>query len=168
MIARFDKDVLSCKPTIVTINVGINDVWSRLQYLHSNFVLKLYRDNVATMVDNAQAAGVRVILLAPTVINEEPYAEGNKRLPLYVAAMRKIAAEKNCQFVDLHTMFLEALKHKPRGEKDNWLTRDGVHMKPLGNAIMALGILRAFGVPDEKSAATEIITAAPKKPAPKK
>jgi hypothetical protein len=32
----------------------------------------------------------------------------------------------------------------------NWLTGDGVHMKPLGDAIMAVGVLRALGVPDEK------------------
>jgi len=168
MIARFDKDVLARKPTIVTINVGINDVWHRLSKPHENDVLKAYRDNVATMVDKAQAAGARVILLAPTVIKEDPNAEGNNRLPLYVAAMRKIAADKNCQFVDLHGMFLAALKHKPASEKGNWLTGDGVHMKPLGNAIMALGILRALGVPDEKSAATKIVTPVPKKPAPKK
>jgi lysophospholipase L1-like esterase len=168
MIARFDKDVLAKKPTIVTINVGINDVWHRLKNPHENDVLKTYRDNVATMVDKARAAGARVILLAPTVIKEDPEAEGNKRLPLYVAAMRKIAADKNCQFVDLHGMFLEALKHKPASEKGNWLTSDGVHMKPMGNAIMALGILRAIGVPDEKSAVTEIVTAVPKKPAPAK
>jgi len=168
MIARFDKDVLAKQPTIVTINVGINDVWHRLKNPHDDNVLKTYRENVAKMVDKAQAAGARVILLAPTVIQENPDAEGNKRLPLYVAAMREIAAEKKCQFVDLHGMFLEALKHKPATEKGNWLTSDGVHMKPLGNAIMALGILRALGVPDEKSAATEITVPPPKKPAPSK
>jgi lysophospholipase L1-like esterase len=163
MIARFDKDVLARKPTIVTINVGINDVWHRVNKPHENDVLKAYRDNVATMVDKAQAAGVRVILLAPTIIKEDPKAEGNFRLPLYVAAMRKIAADKNCQFVDLHAMFLQALKHKPANETGNWLTTDGVHMKPFGNAIMALGILRALGVPDEKSASTLIVTPAKKK-----
>ena len=40
------------------------------------------------------------------------------------------------------------------GQKaDNWLTVDGVHMKPLGDTIMAVGILRAFGVPDTTIAA---------------
>jgi lysophospholipase L1-like esterase len=161
MIARFEKDVLAHKPTIVTINVGINDVWHRLKSPHDDAVLKTYRDNVATMADKAQTAGARVILLAPTVIQENPDAEGNQRLLLYVNALREIAVKKKCQFVDLHGMFLEALKRKPADQKGNWLTGDGVHMKPLGNAIMALGILRALGVPDEKSAATPIT--APKK-----
>ena len=105
------------------------------------------------MVDQAQQAGIKVILLAPTVIQEDPNAEGNKRLTMYVEAEKQIAAEKKCQFVDLHGMFLTALKQKPADEK-NWLTSDGVHMKPLGDAIMAVGVLRALGVPDAKIAAS--------------
>lgn len=163
MMARFEKDVLAKKPSLVTIHVGINDVWHRVNLPHQNDVLKAYRDNVAAMVDRAQAAGVRVILLAPTIIQEDLRSEGNLRLPWYVAAMRKVAADKRCQFVDLHAMFRSALRHKPPEEKGNWLTTDGVHMKPLGNAIIALGILRAFGVPDEKIAATAIPISPPKK-----
>ena len=50
-------------------------------------------------------------------------------------------------------MFLTALKQKPAGEAGNWLTGDGVHTGPRGNAIMAIGVLRAPGVPDEKISA---------------
>jgi hypothetical protein len=41
-------------------------------------------------------------------------------------------------------------------DKEKWLTADGVHMKPLGDALMAIGVLRALGVPDQqiRSAAT--------------
>ena len=70
---------------------------------------------------------------------------------LYVAAEKKIAEEKKCQFVDLHEMFAQSAGRKPADFKGNWLTADGVHMKPLGDAIMALGILRAVGVPDAKT-----------------
>jgi len=30
-----------------------------------------------------------------------------------------------------------------------WLTSDGVHMSPAGDALMAIGVLRALGVPDD-------------------
>jgi acyl-CoA thioesterase I len=102
------------------------------------------------MVDQAQKAGIKVILLTPTVIEENVNSEGNKRLLLYVEAEKQIAAEKKCQIVDLHGLFRTALKQKPADEKGNWLTGDGVHMKPLGDAIMAAGALRALGVPDAK------------------
>ena len=155
-IRRFKKDVLDRKPAVVTINVGINDVWHRLSKPHDAKVLKTYEANVGKMIDQAQAAGIQVVLLAPTVIQEKPKAEGQKRLALYVAAMKGLAATKKCGFVDLHAMFLAALKHKPAEMKGNWLTRDGVHMKPLGNAVMAVGALRGMGVDDKKIAATDI------------
>jgi len=151
LAGRFGRDVLQLKPAFVTINVGINDVWHRLAKPHDENVLAAYKVNVARMVDMAQEAGIKVILLAPTLIQEDPSTEGNKRLPKYVAAMKEVAAEKKCQMVDLHSMFLAALKNKPA---DRPLTRDGVHMQTLGDAIMAAGVLRALGVPDEKIRAT--------------
>jgi lysophospholipase L1-like esterase len=156
MIARFEKDVLARKPTIVTINVGINDVWHRLAKPHDDAVLATYITNVTAMVTQAQAAGARVILLAPTVIKEDLEQEGNKRLPLYVAALRDIAAAKKCDFVDLYAMFRATLAKKPADLQGNFLTGDGVHMNQRGYAIVALGLLRGLGVPDEVSAATEI------------
>jgi lysophospholipase L1-like esterase len=150
LVKRFDRDVVKHKPAWVTISIGINDVWHRLGKPHDPEILAAYKKNVAAMVDQAQAAGIKVILLTPTVIQEDPKSEGNKRLMMYVAAEKEIAKEKNCQFVDLHGYFLTALEKKPANVKGTWLTVDGVHMKPLGDAIMAAGVLRALGVPDAK------------------
>jgi lysophospholipase L1-like esterase len=155
LVQRFDKDVVQLKPAFVTISIGINDVWHRLGKPHDEAVLADYEKNVAKMVDAAQEAGIKVILLTPTVIQEDPGTEGNQRLVTYVAAEKKIAAEKKCQLVDLHGMFLKALQQKPAGQQ-TWLTVDGVHMRPLGDALMALGVLRALGVPDAKTAATDL------------
>ena len=101
------------KPAFVTLSIGINDVWHRLGKPLDAAVLAAYKANVAKMVDMAQAADIKVILLTPTVIREDANAEGNKRLVAYVEAEKQIAREKNCQLVDLHAMFLTALKQKP-------------------------------------------------------
>jgi acyl-CoA thioesterase I len=154
LIKRFDKDVVQQKPAFVTISIGINDVWHRLKNPRDENVLADYKKNVGRMVDAAERAGIKVILLTPTVIQEDAESEGNKRLVSYVEAEKQVAAEKKCQLVDLHGMFLAALKRKPADQK-TWLTGDGVHMKPLGDGIMAVGVLRALGVPDTKIAASE-------------
>ncbi|MEN6450346.1 MAG: SGNH/GDSL hydrolase family protein [Thermoguttaceae bacterium] len=154
LVARFQRDVVALKPAVVTLNIGINDVWHRLGKPHDEKVLKAYKANVAKMVDEAQKAGIKVILLTPTVIQEDAKAEGNVRLAKYVEAEKQIAADKHCQLVDLHAMFLKALKKKP-AMKGNAYTYDGVHMKPAGDAIMAIGVLRALGVPDEKIETSE-------------
>jgi lysophospholipase L1-like esterase len=152
LVARFQKDVLDIKPAVVLISIGINDVWHRLKSPHDETVLHAYERNLRKMVDMAQAAGIKVVLLTPTIIMEDRMAEGNLRLLQYDLAMREIALEKQCRVANLHTLFLNALRQKPREMSANCLTSDGVHMKPLGNAIMALGVLRALGIPEEKIA----------------
>jgi acyl-CoA thioesterase I len=154
LVGRFDRDVVKLKPAVVTINVGINDVWHCLDKPHDAKKLAAYKKNIAALVDQAQQAGIRVILLTPAIIGEDPNTEGNKRLAAYVEAEKQIAAGKKCRIVDFRRVFLTALKKKPAGRK-NWLTTDGVHMKPTGDAIMAIGMLRALGVPDQKIAASE-------------
>jgi lysophospholipase L1-like esterase len=153
MVARFQKDVIDQKPQVVTISVGINDVWHRVGAPHDPAVLERYKSNVRKMVEMAQSAGATVILVAPTLIQEDPASEGNQRLKLYVAAEKEIAAERKCRFADLHQLFLDALAKKPADAGNKWLTSDGVHMNPRGDALMALGLLRAIGVPDSKFAA---------------
>jgi lysophospholipase L1-like esterase len=163
MVARFEKDVIARKPGIVTISVGINDVWHLLDKPHDPAVLEAYGRNVERMVKMAQDAGVKVIILSPTVIQEDLASEGNKRLKLYVRAGRQIARERRCAYVDLHEMFLKVIE-KNRARKpeqgasasDDHLTTDGVHMAPMGDTLMAVGVLRALGVPDEKIGATDL------------
>lgn len=152
LVARFQKDVVDRKPAVVTLSIGINDVWHRLTASNDVNVLKAYKENVAKMVDMAQTNGIKVILLTPTLIQEDPNTEGNVRLVQYVDAMKAIALEKHCGLADLHAMFLEALKRKPADVKGNWLTSDGVHMGPLGDAVMATGVLRALGISDKELA----------------
>jgi len=159
MVARFEKDVIARKPAVVTISVGINDVWHRLKAPHDDQVLAKYKENVTKMVDLAQAANIKVILLAPTVIQEDLNHEGNKRLLLYVDAQREIAKTKNCTFIDLHQMFREALSKRPetlpKSKGANYYTSDGVHMATAGDTIMAIGVLKGLGVADEKIKLTE-------------
>ena len=136
------------KPAYVTLSIGINDVWHRLGQPHDPNVLAAYKANIEKMVDMAQAANIKVILLTPTIINEDANNEGNTRLKMYVQAMKDIAAAKKCQVADLHQMFLNALAKKPAGAPEHWITSDGVHMNDQGDAIMAVGVLRALGAND--------------------
>ena len=150
LIARFDKDVIQKKPALVTIDIGINDVWHRVKEPHSDEVLKNYRANVTKMVEAAQAAGIRVLLCTPTLIEENASSEGNKRLIMYCDAVKEIAAEKKCLLADLHEVFLQALARKPADVQGNQITGDGVHMNATGDWLMAGEILKALGVPREK------------------
>lgn len=159
LVERFGRDVVDRRPAITTINVGINDVWHRLEAPHDETVLAAYGENVERMVRAARDAGIRAYLLAPTVIEEDACSEGNQRLASYVAAGMEITRRNECEYVDLHGLFLRAVASRA-SDVDRppapTLTRDGVHMEPPGDVLMAVGILRAWGVPDESIAATDV------------
>jgi lysophospholipase L1-like esterase len=155
MVARFQRDVVDRKPAFVTISVGTNDVLHRLNAPHDEKVLAAYTENVSKMVTLAQAAGIRVILLTPAVIQEDAGSEGNRRMAMYVAAEHKIAADEKCEIVDLREMFMKVIAARPPGETEKWLTRDGVHMNPRGDALMAVGILEALGAAKDKICAAD-------------
>ncbi len=160
MQARFQKDAIDQKPDLVMINVGVNDVWHAFfDFQNSQFhpqgnlqtgvPLVEYRDKLTQMVLSAKAAGIRVLLLSPTPIREILDGPENRRLQEYVAAMREIALQNKCLFIDLNAPFREVIGTYQRhaGKTLNLLAADGVHPNPSGYRIIAFTILRGLGVP---------------------
>ena len=104
MQARFERDVLAAKPQLVTISVGVNDVWhsfrdfkARRDYpdgsLPNGVPLPVYVEKLEAMIVAAKAAGIRVVLLTPTPIHEDPASPENARLASYVKAMTALGAQ---------------------------------------------------------------------------
>ncbi|MEG4495795.1 SGNH/GDSL hydrolase family protein [Microcoleus sp. F10-C6] len=160
MQARFQKDAIDHKPDLVMINVGVNDVWhaffdfQNIQFypqgnLPTGVPLAQYREKITQMVLAAKAAGIRVVLLSPTPIGEILDGPENRRLQEYIAAMREIALQNQCLFIDLNAPFREVIGtyQKHAGKTLNLLAADGVHPNPSGYRIMAFTILRGLGVP---------------------
>src|SRR2546423_1108415 len=97
MAERFKRDVLDQKPELLTISVGVNDVWHGFYDNHplgdgpKGIPLPDYRRNVEEMVTRAQAAGIRVVVLSTTVIHEDLQNRENAKLVGYNAALHDIA-----------------------------------------------------------------------------
>lgn len=146
MLERLDRDVISKKPTWMTLSCGVNDVWHGA----NGVPLEPYQKNITEIVDKAQAAGIKVMILTATMIGEDVGNENNKKLADYNAFLRKLATDKKCLLADLNTEMQAALKPAAAGGRqvELQLTSDGVHMGPLGDRLMALGILKAFGLND--------------------
>ena len=152
MLARLEKDVLSKKPDWMTLSCGVNDVW------HGKNGVKLddYKTNITAIVDRAQDAGVKVMLLTSTMIKEDQKGDLNQQLIPYNAFLKELAKSNGCLFADLNTDMQQALKKFPKNApKGKQLTSDGVHMNAYGNIMMAKGLLKSFGVSDAKLAALD-------------
>jgi lysophospholipase L1-like esterase len=89
MLGRLEKDVLSKKPTWMTLSVGVNDV------MHKAVELEEYKTNVTAILDRAQEAGVKVVLLTATQIGLPVTGEANVKLAGYNAFLRETAKARN-------------------------------------------------------------------------
>ena len=150
MLKRLDADVLGKKPQWMTLSCGVNDVWHGA----NGVPLPDYKKNITEIVDKAMAAGVKVVILTSTMIGENQADENNQKLTAYNEFLRTLATEKKCLFADLNgamqaavTAAAKAAEKQPKSSINN-LTTDGVHMAFAGNRMMAVGVLKGFGLND--------------------
>ena len=142
MLSRLDRDVLSKKPAWMTLSCGVNDVWH--QDRGRGVLLDDYKKNITEILDKCAAANCKVIVLTATMFerkNAEKDAHNVKIAP-YNEWLRAEAKRRNLPLADLNAMMWNAHKADPSVR----LTRDGVHMSPVGDRLMARGILEAMGV----------------------
>ncbi len=143
MLERLERDVISKKPDWMTLSCGVNDVW----HGPKGIPLEQYKQNIAAIVDKAQAAGIKVVILTATMIHEDAANDNNKKLAAYNDFLRELARQKNCRLADLNAD-MQAAVAVPAGappRRGNLLTSDGVHMNPRGNQMMAAGVLKTLG-----------------------
>lgn len=136
--SRLDRDVISKKPTVVFIFIGINDVW------HSesgNGTPKdKYEAGLRDLIKRINDAGAIVVLATPSVIGEKTDGSNklDKMLSEYAEISRKVAADTGAQLCDLHQAFADYLKkNNPDNKERGILTGDRVHLNAAGNRFVA-------------------------------
>jgi lysophospholipase L1-like esterase len=144
MLARLQRDVIDKKPDWMTLSCGVNDVWHGAK----GVPLDAYQKNITEIVDKAQAAGIKVMVLTATMIGEKADEANNQKLEPYNEFLRKLAKDKKCLLADLNADMRQELdeREKAGGKRGTLLTSDGVHMNPRGNMMMAAGVLKGFGL----------------------
>jgi len=141
MLERLERDVISKKPDWMTLSCGVNDVW----HGPNGVPLDQYQKNITAIIDQAQTAGIKVMILTATVIHEDAKNPENQSLAPYNDFLRKLAVEKKCLLADLNTDMWNVIKAS-KAPTGRLLTSDGVHMNIEGNRLMAEGVLKAFGL----------------------
>jgi lysophospholipase L1-like esterase len=146
---RLERDVLSKKPTLVFIYIGINDVWHSQQGRGTS--KEDYAAGLKRIIAAVRGAGARVVLCTPSVIGEKTDGSNplDKMLDEYCEISRAVAAETQCQLLDLRKAFLAHLKqHNDKNADKNVLTTDGVHLNDAGNRFVAQQILHSLAGKD--------------------
>lgn len=135
--ARWQEDVLAHQPDYVSVSIGINDVWRQLDHPEME---QVYPEQYKEILDELlQKTDATLILMEPTIIEEDINSEGNQLLKPYVEIVREFAKKHDAILVPTHEAFIQY--YKSGGTYP--LTTDGVHMNPAGNMLMANTWLQA-------------------------
>src|SRR5262249_25580806 len=109
VLARFDYDVAAWKPTVVSVELGMND--------KNGFTTEQYIANMARLTQEIQNVKARPVFFTASPINNgETMAKlnGNPRLDEYAVALKKFAAEQKAPFADqFHDLVDVWGKNKP-------------------------------------------------------
>lgn len=146
LFLRFEDDVLSKKPDVVVMYVGVNDVWHKQSSQTGTDPDKFIAFYTA-MIKKLQAAGIRVIVCTPAAIGERTDFSNAQDgdLNRYSNIIRELAQKYSCTLVDLRKAFLDYnLKNNPENKESGILTTDRVHLNPAGNKLVADLMLKAL------------------------
>lgn len=136
---RLEDDVLSKKPDLVFIYIGINDVWHKRTHgtgTDADKFEKFYNK----LIDKIQAAGAKIVICTPTVVGEKKdfVNELDGDLNKYAEIIRGIAKSRNVELIDLRKATVGYISvHNPENKAKDILTVDGVHMNDAGNKFLA-------------------------------
>jgi lysophospholipase L1-like esterase len=132
---RWDKDCLSLKPNVLSILIGVNDIWHTLTGNYKGTV-EIYEREYHALLERTrkELPKVKLIICEPFVLRCG--AVTDKWFPEfdhYRAAARRVADHSRSAFVPFQAMFDEAVKYAP---PEHW-AKDGVHPSSSGAALMA-------------------------------
>ena len=140
LLKRVDQDVLSKKPTIVVIQIGVNDASAEV-------TPELFRAQLQELIGKLQQGGARVIQCTCTC-RIEGYSPDNamdKKLDVLAEVARGIAREKQLPLVDLRKAFIDYWKvNNPENKPKGFLTYDGNHWTETGHKHVAEQMLKKF------------------------
>ena len=144
--ARIKRDIINLKPDVISILLGINDVWHDL-YDSPNGVsaekyYKIYDMLISEIKE--ELPDVKIMIMEPFVLrcqNSEKnweYLESETRLRSQKA--RELCKKHNLTFIPLQAGFDELTKKQ---EAKYWLS-DGVHPTPMGHEYIKNEWIKAF------------------------
>lgn len=133
---RWDKDCLDIKPDILSILIGVNDIWHKLNGEYGGTV-EIYKKDYIALLERTKKAlpNVKLIICEPfavpgvKAVNEKWYPEFYR----YQKTAREIATLFSATFIPYQKIFDEAGKQAPGA----YWTGDGVHPTLAGAQLMA-------------------------------
>ncbi len=130
MLLRFHQDVIDLKPKVVVILAGTNDIAGNT----GRMTLEQTRDNIISMVQLAQANGIKVVLSSILPAFDYPWKPGlepAEKIFSINKMLKEFAVKNNIVYLD----YFSAMADERKGLRQG-LGEDGVHPNLAGYKIM--------------------------------
>jgi lysophospholipase L1-like esterase len=145
VLARFDWDVAAWKPTVVSVELGMND--------QGGFPVPEYIANMGKLSDKIRSVQARPVFFTASPINNGSTLAnigGNKKLADYAVALKEFAAKEKAPFADQFHQLVDVWgKNKPRENLINALP--SLKSVAADDHLAGVEHLRAFLAAQEKS-----------------
>lgn len=142
---RWDRDCLDLKPNVLSILVGVNDIWHKMNGNYEGTVAT-YETGFADLlkVTKQSLPGTTIVICEPFAlrcgaVKDSWFPEFDQRR----AVAKKVASDAECVWVPFQTMFDEAIA---AGSKPEYWAGDGVHPSLAGHSLMAETWRKVVGV----------------------
>jgi len=146
LYARIKNEIINLKPDVMSILIGVNDVWHEFHENPNGVEADKYFKIYSMLIDEIKEAlpDIKIIIMEPFVLNgtgtEAHWDTFKAEVKKRAEKAREIAKKYNLTFVPLQDKFDEAAK---KASNDYWL-RDGVHPTVIGHELIKREWIKAF------------------------
>ena len=141
---RLYPDAIALKPDIISILIGVNDVWHRFGASRVATTDEQIALNYRTILTELRAkTSAKIVMMAPYILDNADFAPIKEALVPVQGIIRSLAKEFADVYIPLDEHFEEALKTQPY---PRYYSDDGVH--PNENGARFIGKLYADAVKD--------------------
>ncbi len=156
----FKRDVLAFKPTVVTINFGMND--HNYEAFRED-IFKAYIRGQTHMTRTLTTNGVRVVLMTPQPIEPrsgDPSADKrNMAIRKFADGLKQVAAKEGALFLDQFDPYMAIMRREHALNVGASIGGgDEIHPAPSGHTLMAAIILKKLNAPALVSSAAFVVS----------
>ena len=131
---RLYLDAIAFEPDVISILIGINDVWHRhgsgkIETTDEQIALN-YRTILARLKEQTSA---KIVILEPFLLDCEEKEDWRPEVERVITIVRSLAKEFADAYIPLNDLFAEALKTQPEPQ---YYSADGVHPNDNGRAFI--------------------------------
>ena len=141
LMARLESDFIEVQPDIVSIMIGINDVWHHYEHDLVETTDEQFEANYRLILDNIKSrTNARILLIQPFLLDSVVPSRGI--LCEELARKQEIIRKLVDEYADAYLPLDEVL-HTEADEEPAYYSADGVHPTPDGACCIGEAYLRA-------------------------